>query len=105
MSDQLFSLGDEPKDITQPAPAIMMSDAQRADIRALFTQLGVTDAQGQFTIVGELTGTTIASVSELTAAVAARLINGLQARVALAGKGRTGNAWDDREEDTWIDRL
>ncbi|WP_314853945.1 hypothetical protein [uncultured Microbacterium sp.] len=105
MSDQLFSFGSDTTDDARPAETVMMSDAQRTTIRALFSQLGVTDAKNQFVIVGELTGTTIGSVSELTASVAARLIERLRARVADAGKARTGKAWDDREEDTWIDRL
>ncbi|WP_448256919.1 hypothetical protein [Microbacterium aurum] len=105
MSDQLFTFGSDPADDADPPQTVMMSEAQRATIRDLFAQLGVTDAKSQFVIVGELTGTTINSVSELTASAAGRLIDRLRARIADAGKARTGSAWVDREEDTWIDRL
>lgn len=105
MGDQLFSFGEDSASATHPLPVIMMSEVQRATIRELFAQLGVGDAKSQFTIVGELTGTEIRSVNDMTATTAARLIDRLQSRIASAGQARTGNAWDDREEDTWIDRL
>ncbi|GAA1659464.1 hypothetical protein [Microbacterium flavum] len=105
MSDQLFSFGSDAVHDAHPPQVMMMSDAQRATIRALFEELGVPDAKSQFAIVGELTGTTIGSVNELTASAAARLINSLRSRIAALGQSRTGNAWVDREEDTWIDRL
>jgi len=107
-SDSLFDLSQPDVDerpTPPPAAAPMMSAAQRAKIRALFGELGVTTARDQFAVVKELTGTTIASVAELTAATAHRLSERLAARVRDAGKTRTGNSWDDREEDTWIDRL
>ena len=53
----------------------------------------------------ELTGTEIARVGDLSAANAHRVIEGLEARVRDAGRQYTGNAWTDRDEETWIDRL
>lgn len=105
MSDQLFTFGSDPADDADPPQTVMMSEAQRATIRTLFAQLGINDARRQFLVVGELTGTTIGSVSELTGSAAGRLIDGLGARIAQSGRARTGSAWDDREGDTWIDRL
>ncbi|WP_413353916.1 hypothetical protein [Microbacterium sp. 1P06AB] len=105
MTDQLFSFGSDAVHDARPAQVMMMSAEQRATIRALFEELGIAGAKSQFAIVGELTGTTIGSVSELTASSAARVINGLHSRIDAIGQSRTGNAWVDREEDTWIDRL
>ena len=105
VSDQLFSFGSAPAADEAPPPTVMMSDTQRAAIRTLFAQLGINDARRQFLVVGELTGTTIGSVSELAGSAAGRLIDGLRARIAQSGRARTGSAWDDREGDTWIDRL
>lgn len=106
MSD-LFSLmdgaADEPD---QPSRTpLMMSESQRADIKALFGDLGINAAREQFAVILELTGVRLASVQDLQAAPAQRAIEGLRRRVASSGRVRTGNAWDDREESTWIDRL
>ncbi|WP_454130537.1 hypothetical protein [Microbacterium aurum] len=107
-SDSLFDLSQPDVDdrATPPPAAVpMMSADQRTKIRALFGELGITTAREQFGVVKELTGTTITSVADLTAATAHRLVERLAARVRDVGKTRTGNSWDDREEDTWIDRL
>jgi len=82
-----------------------MTSEQRLEIRALFAALQVGDARTQFAVVKELTGSEITAVHQLSAASAHRLIGQLNARVREAGARRTGNAWLDREEDTWIDRL
>jgi DNA polymerase-3 subunit epsilon len=82
-----------------------MTNEQRAQIRGLFGQLGVGDAHTQFEVTEELTGTRIRSVAELDSATAHRLIAGLHRRLANLAKVRSGNSWDDREDDTWIDRL
>lgn len=67
----------------------MMSADQRARIRTLFGELDVTIARDQFAVVKDLTGTTITSVAELTAATAHRLIKRLAARVRDGSKTRT----------------
>lgn len=83
----------------------MMSESQRADIKALFADLGIRTAREQFAVIQELTGVRLTSVQDLQAAAAQRAIEGLRRRVASTGRVRTGNAWDDREDPTWIDRL
>lgn len=98
-SDSLFDLPQPDVDdraTPLPASALMMSADQRARIRTLFGELDVTIARDQFAVVKELTGTTITSVAELTAATAHRLIERLAARVRDGSKTRTGNSWDDQ---------
>ena len=87
------------------ARPLPMTDGQRSEIRELFAQLDIVTAVRQFDVTAELTGVRIAAVGELDAATASRLIGGLERRVQNAARVTTGNAWDDREEDTWIDRL
>lgn len=86
-------------------PVLMMTEAQRAEIRGLFGRLGVRDAVTQFGVTEELTGTRISAPAQLDAATAQRLIAGLQKRIVNSGRDRAGSSWDNREEDTWIDRL
>ena len=104
MDNGLFNL-DDPAPHQEPPASIPLSATQRQAIRELFAQLGVTDARAQFDMVAELTGVRIASVVELEAGTANVLLKMLQSRAARSGRANTGNAWADREEDTWLDRL
>ncbi|MEI3848049.1 MULTISPECIES: hypothetical protein [unclassified Microbacterium] len=104
MSDLLsaFDATDSAAPETQP---LLMTPNQRAQIRSLFAKLDITAADRQFVTTAELTGVRITSVGQLEAVTAQRLIEGLARRVANAARTNTGNSWDDRDEDTWIDRL
>ena len=103
--DDLLSVFDGNEPDPSALAALMMTSAQRSAIRALFAELGIAAAGDQFEVTAELTGTRISSVGELEAATAQRLIEGLQRRVDGLGRTVTGKSWNDREEDTWIDRL
>lgn len=104
MDDELFDLSqiDGPE---ESAVSAKMTDGQRVLIRELFAKLGVVTAADQFATVAEITGVRILSVAELKAEAANVLIQSLKGRVSRLGRERTGNAWNDRDEDTWIDRL
>ena len=99
----LFDLGERPK----PAASspVMITPDQRNAIRDAFQRLGVTDAREQFDIVYQLTGQRVRSPNELESRHAHALTSRLVDRIRTQGVERTGNAWDDREEDTWIDKL
>jgi len=96
---------DDPSADEPPTAPVMMSDLQRSEIRSLFESLEVRTAREQFELVAEVTGTRITSVRQLDGAAAHRLIARLQSRIANQGRVSTGSSWDDRTEDTWIDRL
>ncbi|TFC87149.1 hypothetical protein E3T24_05665 [Cryobacterium sp. TmT2-59] len=101
----LFESDDNSSGEPQAMSTVMMSISQRDALKKAFEQLGVTDARGQFAIVEELTGQRIASVGDLEGPHAQTLIYKLADRIDSAGRKNTGNAWGDREEDTWIDKL
>lgn len=102
----MFSLFDEESEPQHSVPQpVMMSDSQRAEIRSLFGALDIRTAREQFDYVADVTGKRIGSVGELDGAAAQLLIRCLHSRVASRGQASTGNSWDDRTEDTWIDRL
>lgn len=88
-----------------PTPSPTMTVSQREALKKAFAKLGVTDARGQFAIVEELTGERITSVQKLQERHAQTLIHRLADKVNSMGRKNTGNTWDDREEDTWIDKL
>ncbi|MDQ7880337.1 hypothetical protein Q9R08_20280 [Microbacterium sp. QXD-8] len=106
MSD-LLSVFDENDPGARPTEVrpLPMTGEQRSEIRELFATLDVATASRQFEVTAELTGVRITSVAELDAATAHRLIGALKRRVETSGRLMTGNSWDDREEDTWLDRL
>lgn len=102
-----LNIFDEPSDTpvtdsTDPRP---MSDYQRSEIRSLFQRLDVTTAGEQFQLVRDLIGVQLTSVTQLTAADAQRLLSRLTVRVTASARTPTGNAWADRDGDTWIDKL
>lgn len=100
----LFDDRESDGDASIPLPDLITA-AQREALRKAFAQLDVSDARRQFAIVEEMTGQRIGTVQELEAQNAQALIYRLENRVNLIGREVTGNAWDDREEDTWIDKL
>lgn len=106
MSDELFDFDDVESAQTASTPSPkQMTESQRQMIREACGQLGVLTAKDQFDLVEETIGIRIISVAELRQDQAQNLIYRLQSRVGSLGKKNTGNSWDDREEDTWIDKL
>ena len=106
MDDLLPLFDGESTSPSAPAPGTnVLTESQREALKKSFAALGVTDARGQFAIVEELTGMRITSVLQLQERSAQTLIHRLSDKVNSVGRKNTGNTWDDREEDTWIDKL
>lgn len=82
-----------------------MTPEQREEIRTIFGELGIRTAREQFDLVDVLIGIRLRSVAELTAINASTLLPRLKKRLESRSKKSTGNSWDDRDEDTWIDNL
>jgi hypothetical protein len=99
----LFDFDDQPQS-SGPTPE-MITPEQRTRVRDAFARLGVTEARAQFEIVYELTAQRVRSPDELQARHAQALVERLADRLRTQNIQRTGNAWDDREDDTWIDKL
>jgi DNA polymerase-3 subunit epsilon len=74
------------------------------EIRDAFDKAGVASQDERRALVESVVVREVASLRELRAIEARRilqLITGLRSRNPAA----TGSAWDNREEDTWIDKL
>lgn len=99
----LFDFGDQPESRI-PEPELITQE-QRTSIRLGFARLAITDASAQFEIVYQLTAQRVRSPGELQARHAQILIERLEDRLRRQSLQGTGNAWDDREDDTWIDKL
>ncbi|MEU4450207.1 hypothetical protein AB0F44_02700 [Nocardioides sp. NPDC023903] len=100
--DMLFQLGDEPE--AQAAAAQPAAAWQIEQLRTALDTLGMTEMSERQRVVEELVGHPITALKELTYDEVRPLLEGLHARKAASPTSST-SAWDDRDEDTWIDRL
>lgn len=103
--NEMLPIFDDQVTTLSPSSPETVTASQRQALKSAFEKLGVRDARAQFRIVEELTGQRIEAVRELESRHAQTLIHRLADRVNSVGRINTGNAWDDREADTWIDNL
>ncbi len=107
MSVDASLFGDEPAESTATRPASVTSEVlptwQVDALRAGLDRCGVDSMDDRQRLVGEIVGRPVAALRDLTAAEAGILRDELHRRSPEAG--RSGSAWDDRDGDTWIDRL
>lgn len=80
-----------------------LPDWQVTQLRERLDALGVVAMEDRQALVEELAGRPVETLRHLTFAEARKVVEELTRRQAT--DGATGTAWDNREEDTWIDRL
>lgn len=100
--DSLF--GDEPEHDSGPteSPAATgIAPWQVDQVRAAFNRRGVLDMQARRHFIEEIAGRPVDNLRELTFMEALRVLEGLSD----TSPTRKTSSWDDRDEDTWIDRL
>lgn len=103
MSDALFEFGDSSAaEVSQsPPPA---RGEQVTTIRAGLDIIGIVDQKDRQAFVESVVLAPTASLRDLSALQARRVIDRL--KDAQTSKSlSTGSLWDDRDEETWIDRL
>jgi hypothetical protein len=90
-----------------PSPNVLaplpIKPEQIREIRDAFEKAGVASQDDRRALIESVVVREVASLRELKAVEARRIlqrINGLRSSPAT-----TGSAWDNREEDTWIDKL
>lgn len=105
MHDETPSLFDVelPGTTTAQAPLPARSE-QVAEIRAAFERAGITGQDQRKEIVDSVTFRSVASLRDLQAVEARRILKVLKG-MQTSKPDRKGSAWDNREEDTWIDKL
>ena len=105
MSGDLSLFGDDqPEEPAQP----VQTEESIADwlidaLREALTARGLTTMSERQQAIEAIVGRPVESLRSLTRAEAMRVLSGLTPEQAPHG-GST-SAWDDRDEDTWIDRL
>lgn len=109
--DQLFNLPDDaaPAPGAPPTPPAPIRDEQVAEIREAFEAAGIDSMDERRALIESCVLRPVASVRELLAKDVRGVLERVAARAAAArtdaGVSGLGTAWDDRTEDTWIDRL
>lgn len=103
--ESLFELPDEPK-----APEILPSlirDEQVAEIRQLLDASILDSQQKRKQFIESVTFRKVAGIRELTSVEAGLVIRKLSlwANNSTPASKIEGSAWDNREEETWIDKL
>lgn len=104
---------DEPSSLFEidgsaPSPNVLaplpIKPGQIQEIRDAFEKAGVASQDDRRALIESVVLREVASLRELKAVEARRIlqrINGL----CNSNPATTGSAWDNREEDTWIDKL
>lgn len=75
---------------------------QVAQIREAFDKAGVAEQEERKSLINSVLIRDVASLRELHAVEVRRILQAIEQR---SKPKSTGSAWDDREEDTWIDKL
>lgn len=87
----------------QPAPA-PIADWQVDMLRKSLDARGVTTMAERQEVIEEAVGRSVESLRSLTHEEGLRVLSQL-GQAPAAPQNSSKSAWDDRDEDTWIDRL
>lgn len=77
---------------------------QVQQIREAFDRTGIAEQEQRKTLINSVIIRDVASLRELRAVEVRRILAAIEQRSAVKPESR-GSAWDDREEETWIDKL
>jgi DNA polymerase-3 subunit epsilon len=101
--DQQTLFGDAPATkMTIPAPPEPASDDQIQAIRVAFDSAGKHGMRERQQFIEGCLMRSVENIRSLTASEARRVLKTLSIPAA---KSTGGSAWDDRDEETWIDKL
>lgn len=106
MSDEVFSLFEV--DAPKPSPNVLaplpIKPEQIQAIRDAFEVAGVVSQDDRKSLIESVVVRDVSSLRELKAVDAQRIIQRIEGLNRLK-PAISGSAWDNREEDTWIDKL
>lgn len=96
----LFSMAEDPLPVEQPLP---IRDYQVGKIREAFEAAGIMDQASRKDLIESCVRREIASLRDLYATEVRHILMRIEAKASATPS--SGSAWDNRTEDTWIDRL
>jgi hypothetical protein len=102
MSDGLFDLGNVSPHPAEDMPA-RARDEQVSAIRRALDDAGLESQDARRGLVESVILAEVNSLRELTALQARRVLDRLKAERSTEALG--GSSWDNRDHDTWIDKM
>lgn len=105
MSEEASLFGDDEEpsqSATPPVVSASLPDWRIDQLRKALDGTGISDMAARQALVQRIVGRPVQSLRELTSPEAVKLATGL--RPDPTGQVRP-TAWEERDEDTWIDRL
>jgi len=102
-ASSLFEFGGPPSSPNVLAPLPIKGEQIQA-IRDAFERAGVVSQDDRKALIESVVVREVGSLRELKAVEARRILQRIEG-LARPKSTSTGSAWDDREEDTWIDKL
>lgn len=103
MTDSLFEI-DAPES-QAPLQHMPITDEQVLQIRAAFADAGIDQQNERKAVIESCVVRPVNSLRDLYATDARRVLSLIRQRQQARPKVAGGSAWDNREEETWIDRL
>lgn len=105
MSDAEFTLFD--LDAPEPVAAVetSISPEQIRKLQAAFSEAGLVSAEGQKELVRTCVVRPIESLFDLRPGDLRPIFNRISERAWTKPKPTGGSTWDNRDEETWIDKL
>jgi hypothetical protein len=95
-------------DVPEPTPAVQaeppITPEQVQSLRQAFDSAGITSMEERQQIIESCTIRSVANIRELLARDVRPILDRIEQRKNSGGPA-SGTAWDNREEDTWIDKL
>lgn len=104
MNDSTFEIFAQPDQAADILTDIPIRDVQVQQIRDAFAAAGVDSMDERRAIIESCTVRPVTSIRELLAKDVRPILRRIQER-SLPPKPNSGSAWDNRDEDTWIDKL
>lgn len=100
--DALFDDPNASKIVASPTGTGAASDHQVAQLRAALDARGMSSMEERRQAIVNFAGRQVASLRELSFAEARRILDTMAMQ---RPKSTGGSAWDDRDGETWIDKL
>lgn len=104
MNDSTFDIFGQPEQAPQAPSDPPIRDSQIQQLREAFAASGIDSMEDRRAIIESCTIRPVASIRELLAKDVRPILRRIEER-SIAPKQKTGSAWDNRDEDTWIDKL
>lgn len=100
----LFSFGEVPKTAVETIPEMPMKAEQIKDLERAFADAGISTVQSKREIIASCVVRPFESLDDLLAKDYRPILKRIEGRRAPVQRP-VGSAWDNREGDTWIDKL